>query len=90
MRILFKTPISPGWRLSWRKMATSEQLPSILKLLDRARRPKVSLSQVEAGLVEVIRRHERARWLEKNRAALDAYNEHVDQHGVFSDGLRVF
>ena len=72
-------------------MALSERLLSILKLLDRARRPKLNLSQaVEAGLVEVIRRHERAQWLEKNRAALDAYNEHVDQHGVFSDGLRVF
>ncbi len=72
-------------------MALSEQLLSILKLLDRARRPKLNLSQaVEAGLVEALRRHERAQWLEKNRAALDAYNEHVDQHGVFSDGLRFF
>ncbi len=77
--------------LSWRKMALSEQLLRILKLLDRARRPKLNLSQaVEAGLVEALRRHERAQWLEKNRAALDAYNDHVDQHGVFSDGLRVF
>ena len=72
-------------------MALSEQLLSILKLLDRARRPKLDLSQaVEAGLVEALRRHERAQWLEKNRAALDAYNDHVDQQGVFSDGLRVF
>jgi len=77
--------------LSWRKMALSEQLLRILKLLDRARRPKLNLSQaVEAGLVEALRRHERAQWLEKNRAALDDYNDHVDQHGVFSDGLRVF
>ena len=72
-------------------MALSERLLSILKLLDRARRPKLNLSQaVGAGLVEVIRRHEGAQWLENNRAALDAYNEHVDQQGVFSDGLRVF
>ncbi len=72
-------------------MALSEQLLSILKLLDRARRPKLDLSQaVEAGLVEALRRHERAQWLEKNRAALDAYNDHVDQQGVFSDSLRFF
>ena len=72
-------------------MALSERLLSILKLLDRARRPKLDLSQaVEAGLGEALRRHERAQWLEKNRAALDAYNDHVDQQGVFSDGLRVF
>jgi len=60
-------------------------------LLDRARHLKINLSQaVEAGLVEAIRRHERAQWLEKNRAALDAYNDHVEKHGVFSDGLRSF
>ena len=29
-------------------------------------------------------------WLKKNRAALEAYNEHVEKHGVFSDGLRLF
>ena len=72
-------------------MALSEQLLSILKLLDRARRPKLNLSQaVEAGLVEALRRHERAQWLEKNRAALDAYNDHVEKQGVFSNGLRSF
>jgi transcriptional regulator with XRE-family HTH domain len=29
-------------------------------------------------------------WLKRNRAALDAYNEHVKKHGVFSEGLRSF
>ncbi len=29
-------------------------------------------------------------WLRRNRAALDAYNKHVDKHGVFSEGLRSF
>ncbi len=51
-------------------------------LLHRARRLELDLSQtVEAALTEAIRRHERAQWLEKNRAALDAYNEHVDKQG---------
>jgi antitoxin CcdA len=60
-------------------------------LLDQAKRLKLNLSQVvETGLVEAIRRHERAQWLEKNRAALDAYNEHVEKQDVFSDGLRSF
>jgi antitoxin CcdA len=72
-----------------RKKATNLSIDH--DLLDRARRLKLNLSQaVEAGLAEAIRRHERARWLEKNRAALDAYNEHVEKHGVFSDGLRSF
>ncbi|MGE5825066.1 MAG: type II toxin-antitoxin system CcdA family antitoxin [Bacteroidota bacterium] len=39
---------------------------------------------------EAIRREEGTRWLARNRAALDAYNEHVEKHGVFSDGLRSF
>ncbi len=60
-------------------------------LLEQARRLNLNLSQVlEAGLVESIRRHEREQWLEKNRAALDAYNEQVERHGVFSDGVRSF
>jgi antitoxin CcdA len=60
-------------------------------LLARARRIKLKLSQVfEASLTEAIRRAERTEWLTKNRAALKAYNEHVEKHGVFSDGLRSF
>lgn len=61
------------------------------RLLERARQLKLNLSQVlEAGLEEAIRREEGTRWLARNRAALDAYNEHVEKHGVFSDGLRSF
>jgi post-segregation antitoxin (ccd killing protein) len=29
-------------------------------------------------------------WLEENREAIEAYNEHVKQRGVFSAGLRGF
>ena len=72
-----------------RKKATNLSIDNDLLVL--ARHLKINLSQVvEAGLVEAIRRHERAQWLEKNRAALDAYNDHVEKHGVFSDGLRSF
>ena len=61
------------------------------RLLARARRLKLNLSQVlEAGLADAIRRQEGEAWLKKNRSALEAYNEHVEKHGVFSDGLRSF
>jgi len=60
-------------------------------LLDQARRIKPNLSQVfEAGLTEAVRQRQRKEWLRRNRAALDAYNEHVEKHGVFSDELRLF
>ena len=60
-------------------------------LLERAKRLKLNLSQVlEIGLSEVIRQRQREEWLKKNRAAIEAYNDYVDKHGVFSDGLRSF
>ena len=72
-----------------RKKAANLSVDS--ELLDAARRMKLNLSQVfEAGLIEAIRRKEREAWLEKNRAALDAYNKYVEKHGLFSDGLRSF
>ena len=61
------------------------------RLLERAKRLKLNLSQVfETGLAEAIRRRESEEWLRRNRAALEAYNEHVEKHGVFSEGLRSF
>jgi antitoxin CcdA len=72
-----------------RKKATN--LSADENLLDQARRLKLNLSQVfEAGLTEAIRQRQREEWLRKNRAALEAYNEHVEKDGVFSDGLRSF
>ena len=29
-------------------------------------------------------------WYEENRAAVDAYNEMIETHGLFSDGVRAF
>lgn len=76
---------------STRRRKKSANLSVDARLLERARQLKLNLSRVlEAGLEEAIRLEEGARWLAKNRAALNAYNEHVDKHGVFSDGLRSF
>lgn len=49
----------------------------------------LSASLEEALAVEVCMR-QRELWLEENREAIHAYNEHVAQHGVFSAGLRGF
>lgn len=72
-----------------RKRATNLSVDE--QLLERAKRLKLNLSQVlESGLAQAIREREAEEWLRRNRAALDAYNEQVEKHGVFSDGLRSF
>ena len=72
-----------------RKKATNLSVDE--RLLERAKQLKLNLSQVlETGLVEAIRRRDAQGWLKRDRAALKAYNEHVERHGVFSEGVRSF
>ena len=60
-------------------------------LLQQARDLNLNLSQVfEASLNEAVRLRQREEWLRENRAALQAYNEHIEKDGVFSDGQRSF
>jgi len=60
-------------------------------LLERARRHDINLSRaLEDRLVELLREKERAAWLARNRAAIEATNRRVERDGVFSDGLRSF
>jgi len=59
--------------------------------LERARRLNLDLSIVfEAALADAIRRKKNATWVRRNGAALRAYNEHLEEHGVFSESLRSF
>lgn len=61
------------------------------QLLARAKRLGLNVSRVlEDGLSRAIREREAEEWLRRNRAALEAYNQQVEKHGVFSDGLRAF
>jgi antitoxin CcdA len=45
---------------------------------------------LEEALAEAIAQKQGAVWLEENRAAIEAYNELIAEHGVFSSGLRSF
>lgn len=45
---------------------------------------------LEQALIEALKKKQREQWLAENRKAIDAYNEHVEAHGVFSDDLRSF
>lgn len=60
-------------------------------LLREAKDLGINLSAtLENALDEEVRKRRRAQWLEDNADAIDAYNEHVEKHGVFSDGRRLF
>ena len=50
--------------------------------------PSLEPEDIDASIA--FRQREREAWLEENREAIEAYNEHVAQHGVFSTGLRGF
>lgn len=60
-------------------------------LLRRAKAYGINLSAVlETALAEEVNRKAREHWRDANADAIAAYNEHVDEAGVFSDGLRTF
>jgi len=60
-------------------------------LLSKARELDINLSAtLEQALAAALRDNQRARWLADNKSAIDAYNDHIEKHGVFSDGLRSF
>ena len=71
------------------KRATNVSIRS--DLLDAARDAGVNLSAtLERALTEELAKVRRARWREENREAIAAYNEYVEAHGNFSDGVRSF
>lgn len=60
-------------------------------LLRKAREMDINLSAtLEQALLESLKKRLREQWLLENKAAIAAYNDHVERHGVFSDGLRTF
>jgi antitoxin CcdA len=60
-------------------------------LLEEARAYKINLSQtLETALTAEVKKEKERRWLEENRAAIDAYNRYVEKHGLFSDRYRTF
>jgi antitoxin CcdA len=60
-------------------------------LLSAAREAGVNLSAtLERALTAELAAIRRKKWLEDNRDAIAAYNEHIDKHGAFSDDVRDF
>jgi antitoxin CcdA len=60
-------------------------------LLEKARALDINLSAtLEVALAEQVRNELRQQWKAENAKAMDAYNTFIEEHGVFSDGLRQF
>ncbi|MDT4855617.1 Post-segregation antitoxin CcdA [compost metagenome] len=60
-------------------------------LLSKARELDINLSAtLEQALADALKSRQRELWLAENRAAMAAYNQHIEADGVFSDDLRSF
>ena len=60
-------------------------------LLAQARSLKINLSAtLENALTEQVNHLQREKWKRENQAAIEAYNQLVEEQGTFSDGLRSF
>lgn len=59
------------------------------KILDLAKELGMNLSQtVDALLEEEVRRRLRERWLERNQAAIEAYNARIEREGTFAQQIQ--
>ena len=71
------------------RRATNVTLPDAL--LHDARQLGINLSQAcERGLAEAVAKTRRQRWLEQNRHAITAWNEHVAVRGLPMAAYRQF
>ena len=71
------------------KRATNLSINS--DLLKKAKEMDINLSAaLEQTLAIQLKAKQQEIWLKENRAAIAAYNNHVEAHGLFSDGLRSF
>jgi antitoxin CcdA len=61
------------------------------ELLITAKQLKINLSAtLEVALIEIINAKQREIWKRENETAIEAYNQMVENTGVFSDELRSF
>lgn len=71
------------------KRATNLTIDPVL--LDEARALNINLSATfEASLREAVRKEKASRWLEDNRAALEGYNDWIEQNGLPLEKHRQF
>ncbi len=60
-------------------------------LLAQAKDLKINLSAtLESALTDVVNARQQELWKQTNKAAIEAFNQLVEENGVFSDDLRNF
>lgn len=60
-------------------------------LIARAKDAGVNLSRAaEAGIEQDVRRAEAERWKQDNKAAFEAYDKFVEEHGILLSKHRMF
>jgi antitoxin CcdA len=60
-------------------------------LLAQAKALKINLSAtLEHALIQKLSVKQRENWQAENKVAIEAYNQLVEKHGIFSDDLRTF
>ena len=60
-------------------------------LLSKARKMNINLSAtLENELARQLKIKQKEEWLQENTKAIQAYNDFVENEGVFSDGIRSF
>ncbi|MBF0178378.1 MAG: type II toxin-antitoxin system CcdA family antitoxin [Magnetococcales bacterium] len=60
-------------------------------LATQAKALKINISQeLENHLAQVVAERKRQAWQDKNRSAMEVYNQRIERDGLFSDGERLF
>jgi len=72
-----------------RKKATSLTINS--DLLQQAKDLGINISNcLEQTLEEKVKEEKTKNWQEKNKEAIEEYNKHIADNGLFSDHVRLF
>lgn len=60
-------------------------------LLQQAKAFNINLSNtLEQALIAKLKQLQAETWAAENKMAIDSYNRHVEQNGVFGDDVRAF
>ena len=60
-------------------------------LLQQAKAFNINLSStLEQALIAKLKQLQAENWQAENKTAIDSYNQHIEQNGVFGDDVRAF